>query len=202
MAITINGTGTITGISAGGLPDGSVTEADLASSLDLSSKTVTLPSGTGGKILQHQYVIYEATTQLTSAGAFHELTTSLRIAFTPVSDNSTLILRASGTFCCPNSGNIAYAAFYNVTDSAYVDVPVASSNRQRAHWGKRTTPHDPNDMDYMDFEHIISNTSTTARTYTIYHFTESVTQQFLVSNLSTGGGFIAPLRFSITEVAN
>ena len=52
MAITINGSGTITGISAGGLPDGSVTAADLASSLDLTGKTVTLPSGTGGKILQ------------------------------------------------------------------------------------------------------------------------------------------------------
>ena len=52
MAITINGTGTITGISAGGLPDGSVTAADLATTLDLSSNTVTLPSGTGGKILQ------------------------------------------------------------------------------------------------------------------------------------------------------
>ena len=52
MAITINGTGTITGISAGGLPDNCVTAADLATTLDLSSNTVTLPSGTGGKILQ------------------------------------------------------------------------------------------------------------------------------------------------------
>ena len=49
MAITINGSGTITGISAGGYPDGTVTEDDLASTLDLSGKTVTLPSGTGGK---------------------------------------------------------------------------------------------------------------------------------------------------------
>jgi len=32
MAITINGSGSITGISAGGLPDGSVTNADLANS--------------------------------------------------------------------------------------------------------------------------------------------------------------------------
>ena len=52
MAITINGTGSITGLTAGGLPDGSVTAADLASSLDLTGKTVTLPSGTGGKVLQ------------------------------------------------------------------------------------------------------------------------------------------------------
>ena len=52
MAITINGTGSITGLTAGGLPDGSVVAGDLASSLDLTGKTVTLPSGTGGKILQ------------------------------------------------------------------------------------------------------------------------------------------------------
>lgn len=31
MPISINGTGTVTGISAGGLPDGSITQADLAS---------------------------------------------------------------------------------------------------------------------------------------------------------------------------
>ena len=52
MAITINGTGSITGLTAGGLPDGSVTAADIETSLDLTGKTVTLPSGTGGKILQ------------------------------------------------------------------------------------------------------------------------------------------------------
>jgi len=33
MSITINGTGTITGISAGGLPDGSITNDDLAGSI-------------------------------------------------------------------------------------------------------------------------------------------------------------------------
>jgi len=54
MPIAINGDGTLTGISAGGYPNGSVTAADLASTLDLSGKTVTLPSGTGGKILQVQ----------------------------------------------------------------------------------------------------------------------------------------------------
>jgi hypothetical protein len=55
MAIVINGSGSITGISAGGLPDSSVTADDIASgavtatkladTLDLTGKTVTLPSG-------------------------------------------------------------------------------------------------------------------------------------------------------------
>ncbi len=48
MAITINGTGTITGISAGGLPDGVITSDDLASGAITSAG---LPAGS---ILQVQ----------------------------------------------------------------------------------------------------------------------------------------------------
>lgn len=47
MALELNGT---TGVSL--VQDGVVTAADLASTLDLTGKTVTLPSGTGGKVLQ------------------------------------------------------------------------------------------------------------------------------------------------------
>jgi len=52
MDITINGSGTITGITAGGYPDATVTADDLAATLDLSGKTITLPSGAGGKIIK------------------------------------------------------------------------------------------------------------------------------------------------------
>jgi len=52
MPISINGSGTLTGISAGGYPDATVTADDLAATLDLSGKTVTLPSGVGGKIIK------------------------------------------------------------------------------------------------------------------------------------------------------
>ena len=38
MAITIDGSGTITGISAGGLPDGSVTADDLATDAVTTAK--------------------------------------------------------------------------------------------------------------------------------------------------------------------
>ena len=63
MAITINGTGTITGISAGGLPDGSVTAADLATTLDLSGSTITLPSGTGGNTNTQYFTVTGKQTQ-------------------------------------------------------------------------------------------------------------------------------------------
>ncbi len=91
MAITINGTGTITGISAGGLPDGTVTAADLASSLDLTGKTVTLPSGTGGKILQVKTTQYETATSIdVTADTWKELPFSVEI--TPTSASSRFIV--------------------------------------------------------------------------------------------------------------
>ena len=80
MAITISGSGTITGISAGGLPDGvivnddiantTITDGKLASSLDLSSKTVTLPSGTGGKLVNVAQVIIDSNATHTSNSSY------------------------------------------------------------------------------------------------------------------------------------
>ena len=88
MAISINGNGTITGISAGGLPDGSVVAADLASSLDLTGKTVTLPSGTGGKILQ---VVSSTKTAAQSYGTTYTDITDLSVDIT-MSDASNHVL--------------------------------------------------------------------------------------------------------------
>jgi len=91
MAITINGTGTITGISAGGLPDGSVTAADIESSLDLTGKTVTLPSGTGGKILQVKTTQYDTTTSISlSDNTWTEL--PFYVEITPTSASSRFIV--------------------------------------------------------------------------------------------------------------
>ena len=52
MAITINGTGTITGISAGGLPDG-IVDADMLATAAVTSAKIA--SGAGGQVLQVQY---------------------------------------------------------------------------------------------------------------------------------------------------
>jgi len=93
MAITINGTGTITGISAGGLPDGSVTAADIESSLDLTGKTVTLPSGTGGKILQVQQTFKRDTaSQLFTTTNTYQDISGMSVDITPVAANSNILV--------------------------------------------------------------------------------------------------------------
>ena len=59
MAIVINGSGTVTGISVGGLPDGVVDAGTLATNsvdsaelIDGAIDTAHLASGVGGKLLQ------------------------------------------------------------------------------------------------------------------------------------------------------
>jgi uncharacterized protein YaiE (UPF0345 family) len=52
MAITINGTGSITGLTTGGLPDGSITTDDLAANAVTAAKLSTgAPSWTSGGVL-------------------------------------------------------------------------------------------------------------------------------------------------------
>lgn len=92
MAITINGTGTITGISAGGLPDGSVTAADIESSLDLTGKTVTLPSGTGGKILQVVSTTKTDTFTTAASTSSPAAVTGLSATITPSSTSSKILV--------------------------------------------------------------------------------------------------------------
>jgi len=80
MAITINGSGTITGVSAGGLPDGCVTADDIAS----------LPSGSVLQVVQGTSFTPSANTYTTSTGWTD---TGLSGTITPsASGNKILIL--------------------------------------------------------------------------------------------------------------
>tara|TARA_S200002703_G_scaffold110570_1_gene96196 strand:+ start:1458 stop:2093 length:636 start_codon:yes stop_codon:yes gene_type:complete len=94
MPITINGSGTLTGISAGGYPDATVTADDLAATLDLSSKTVTLPSGTGGKVVQVVSVV--DTDQL--AVSSNTWTTYTQAQITPSSSSNKILIMHNVTY--------------------------------------------------------------------------------------------------------
>ena len=85
MAITIDGSGTITGINAGGLPDGSVTADDLATNLDLTSKVLT---GVG---LLKQVVTTTMTDTFAATGVFDQIT-GLNTSITTSSDSSKVLI--------------------------------------------------------------------------------------------------------------
>ncbi len=185
MSLTLSGTAGVT------YPDSTTAgSANVAAS--------QLPVGT---VLQVQSVYHTSSTQLTSSGALHELTTSLRIAFTPMRASSVLYLECFSSFVCPNSAHLQYGAFYDVTNAAYVNLPPASGSRTRAHWANRTSNFDSNDFDSMYFKVVVTNSTTAARTYTVYHGTEGASIQFLASTLASSSGATYPITFTVTEVA-
>ena len=80
MPITLNGSGTVTGISAGGLPDGIIQSADLA-------------SGVGGKILQ---VVQTVKTNAFSSNSstLHDIT-GMSVAITPSSSSNKVLINVA-----------------------------------------------------------------------------------------------------------
>ena len=91
MAITINGSGTITGVSAGGLPDNCITADDLATTLDLSGNTITLPSGTGGKVLQ----VVQGLSTSSISNATTSFVEAVSVAITPSSTSSKILVTST-----------------------------------------------------------------------------------------------------------
>ena len=124
MAITINGTGSITGLTAGGLPDGSITAADLANNvvtaeklattLDLTGKTVTMPSGTGGKILQITQGT-QSTQMSTTLQTYQD--TNLSASITPSASNSKILVLISAPTAVSRASNAAQFSVRLVRDS-------------------------------------------------------------------------------------
>ena len=123
MAITISGSGTISGITAGGLPDGAVTADDLASTLDLSGKTVTLPSGTGGKVLQVSS-FYDSTSTVVSATNTWVTIQGSGKTVTAVGSNSKYLYHyvLSAEADQTVGYNCFYKAWYNKNGGAYQEI--------------------------------------------------------------------------------
>ena len=81
MPITLNGSGTVSGISAGGLPDGIIQSADLA-------------SGVGGKILQVVSTTKTDSTSTTTSGSFADIS-GMSVSITPSSTSSKILILIS-----------------------------------------------------------------------------------------------------------
>ena len=168
-------------------------------------KVNTIEKATSGNIpvgiLQVKHVYLTSSSQLSSAGAFHELSTDLRLSFTPKRADSNLILEFFAPFITPNSTHLQYAKFFDVTNNEAPSLPPAVGNRDRVHWINRNGQFDANDADVLNMRIVTAANNTTARTYTIYHRTEGVTIQFLVSSTNVAALASMPATFIITEVA-
>ena len=100
MPITLNGSGTVSGISVGGLPDGIIQSADIASGV--------IP--TGGKILQVQQTVkkdvFSFATTASSVGDVSGDVTGLGVTITPSSASNKILLITNVSVC--NQSRVAY----------------------------------------------------------------------------------------------
>ena len=88
MPITLNGSGTVSGISAGGLPDGIIQSADLA-------------TGVGGKILQVVSTTKTdaASQALTGSGNFFDIS-GMSVSITPSSSSNKVLVMTTVAVAC------------------------------------------------------------------------------------------------------
>jgi len=120
MPISINGSGTVTGLAVGGLPDGTV-DAD------------TLASGAGGKLVHYQNFIWTAHTSVGATSSRPEISSSLRFTYTPTSATNKIIIRYTLRASNQNAAVTMFflgkdvANYSNMQDSEYVNSPAASS---------------------------------------------------------------------------
>jgi len=138
MPITINGSGTVTGISAGGLPDGCITTADLDSAVPVAKAWVRF-NGTGTPAIDANYNVSSITDH--NAGDYTiSFTTALpdanyAVTFGAVKSNSAA---RGGTFVClerdsggggtaPAAGSVrinCIEAASSVSNAALLDVAI------------------------------------------------------------------------------
>ena len=170
MAITINGAGSITGLTAGGLPDGSVTAAYIETSLDLTGKTVTLPSGTGGKILQVVQDSDNAAADLGSIGAGSDSSAVLTVSITPTYSNSKMLILVNAKA----GTSYAYMAMRIKKDgTALAGMTGAGSSTYRAHvaaqgWTSITNAVQQCNFDAKYVETLSGASTSTAISYTVH----------------------------------
>jgi len=190
MALVLNGDGNITGLVAGGLPDGSVTADDIASTLDLSGKTVTLPAGTGGKVLQVVQAVKTTSDSYTLNTTFADIT-GLSQAITPTNTSSKILITAHVTVGSQNGSTASYPKIRLVRDSTNIGISIDSGSRQKvtAMWWPGSV--DANATGVMSMTFLDSPSTTSSTTYKIQVF-GSQNRTFYVnrcgSDENTAGG--------------
>lgn len=112
MAITLNGNGTVTGISAGGLPDGIIQSADLASEIKLGQIRKIATGTTTGDI----------TTSVTGTSyAFAYL--GCEATITPINSSSNfLIFFTAGHVINNQSSAMGFSLYSSENNGTYTDI--------------------------------------------------------------------------------
>ena len=188
MAIQINGDGTITGISVGGLPDGIVDTDMIANSAVTPAKSTI----SGGKIKQFVHTIPTTEVQSTT-NSFSDIT-GFSLAITPTSASNLLLcqIHISGCALYDTSGSDHHAEFSLTDDGGSTEL--ASERFRLYEYGSGYHLGLYENTTYS-MSHIKTAGSTSARTYQL-RFKLIQGEKITVNNDGDSKSII-----SITEIA-
>jgi len=193
MAITINGSGTITGVSVGGLPDGSVDADTLATDSVTAAKLKSdaiaagdLPAGSILQVVSNQKTANFATTSTSFVYMGYST------AITPIASNSSILILVNPMLRIYNTDGANADLRWRLTDddnSTYI-----SSGRHVIHdYGGSGSILDAN----VHMTGYISNVGTTStQTYKIYGSLEGGTQAEINPYTNDTS------QFTVIEIAN
>lgn len=181
MPITIDGSGTITGLSVGGLPDATVTAAELASGAARSNFGA-------GAVLQVVSVTKTDTFSTTST-TFVDIT-GLSLSITPTSATSKILIIVNAI---GGSGGAAGAlcTFRLMRNSTAINVGNSASGYTQASVGGMRVPLDVNASWLVPMNFLDSPATTSAITYKVQGTIESNTLR-----INSTGGDVANLQWS------
>ena len=157
MPIVINGSGTVTGISVGGLPDG-IVDSD------------TLAATSRGKILQVQETLTSTYASTTSTSYTD---TGLSVAITPAATSSKILVNVTGSaYSWKDSASHAKTYFKITRTISSTETDLRSWPHGSRHGG---SDHSEN-WGVLGVMHLDSPNTTSACTYKLYYKRDSTAQ--------------------------
>ena len=132
-----------------------------------------------------------------------------RTTIHPMCGNSLLLLDLTFLFGGNNNSSISGFKFMQSETTSLSNVSDLSNNpsysgggsRQFTHGSSRQKDHDGNDRHTMHISAMVPAVNTEARTYGLYHYSESnITKYFNATTTDNSGCSYSPWRFTIQEI--
>ena len=190
MPITLNGSGTVAGISAGGLPDGIIQSADFA-------------AGVGGKILQHKSAFK---TDMTShAGDTFGAISGLSISFTKNSASNKLLVFVNINGSRNGTCYVQFKLYQDASEITALNNTGGGTNASFINWYSDNSNgnHGANDNANINGAALFDGANdTSAHTYQIYGSTTSSSNTIYVNRRGGGTSYSGTSCLTIFEVAS
>lgn len=193
MTMTLNGSGSITGLSAGGLPDATITAADLASGAARSN------FGAGAVL---QVVSTTKTNVFSSTSTSYIDITGLSVNITPTSASSKILVLVSMTIGSTAVNNLMM--FRMLRDATLINVGDVRTNYTQATIGGGRGVYDTNGANTVSMQYLDSPATTSSTTYKVQGMCEGGTFRINANGSDASGSiwsFTAASTITVMEIA-